>query len=91
MNAQRELARLGRSLVGAGEVADEYFGEIYPAVDVVGLEAVQPGACRALKHERDVLHGNVPVAVCYADRGRVVDQPIFRLHGAVVLGCVSGE
>ena len=44
-----------------------------------------------MKHERDVLHGYAPVAVHYADSGRVVDQPIFRLHGAVVLGPVSGE
>ena len=42
----------------------EDFREVQPAVDAVGLETVQPGACRALKHEGDVLHGNAPVAVC---------------------------
>ena len=47
--------------------------------------------CRALKHERDVLHGSAPVDVRYADCGGVVDQPIFRLHGVVVLGRVSRE
>ena len=44
-----------------------------------------------MKHERYVLHGYALVAVRYADSGRVVDQPIFRLHRAVVLGRVSGE
>ena len=74
-----------------GEVADEDFREVQPAVDVVGLEAVEPGACRALQHERDVLHGYAHVAIRYADSGRVVDEPILWLHRAVVLGRVSGE
>ena len=78
------LARLGRPLVGAGEVTDEDFGEIYPDVDAVGLEVVEPGPCRALEHERDILYGNALVAVRYADGGGVVNKPIFRLHGAVV-------
>ena len=40
MDAQRELAFLGRPLVHAGEVADEDFREVQPAVNAVGLEAV---------------------------------------------------
>ena len=44
-----------------------------------------------MKHERDVFHDNALVAVRYADGRGVVDQPVFRLHGAGVFGCVSGE
>ena len=51
LDAKGELARLGRPLVGAGEVADEDFCEVQPTVDVVRLEAVEPRACRALQHE----------------------------------------
>ena len=91
LDAEGELARLGRPLVGAGEVADEDFGEVQPTVDAVGLEAVEPCARRALQHEGDVLHGDAPIAVGYADGRGVVDEPIFRLHRAVVLGRVSGE
>ena len=65
LDAQGELAGLWRPLVRAGEVADEDFREVQPAVDAVGLEAVEPGACRALQHERDVLHGYAPVAVLW--------------------------
>ena len=83
-----ELSGLGRPLVGAGEVADEGFSEIYPVVDVVGLEAVQPGPSRALKHQGDVLHDNTLVSVCYVDCGGVVDQPVLRLHKAIVFGRV---
>ena len=57
----------------------------------VGPEAIDPGPRRALQHEGHVLHGNAPVAVGYANHCGVVDQPIFRLHGAVVLGRVSWE
>ena len=89
--AQGELARFGRPLVRAGEVADEDFSEIYPAIDAAGLQAVQPCPGRALEHERNVLHSNTLVAVCYVDGRGVVDQPVLRLHGAGVLGCVSGE
>ena len=31
------------------------------------------------------------LGVRYADSGRIVDEPIFRLHRSVVLGRVSGE
>ena len=44
-----------------------------------------------MQHEGDVLHGHAPIAVGYADSSGVVDEPIFRLHRAVVLGRVSGE
>ena len=44
-------------LVRAGEVADESFSEINPAVDAAGLQAVQPRPGHALEHERNVLHG----------------------------------
>ena len=91
MNAQGELARLGRPLVRAGEVADESFGEIYPAVDAAGLQAVQPCPGGALEHEWNILHGNVLVAVCDADGCGVVDQPVLRLHGAGVFGRISRE
>ena len=91
MDAQGKLAGLGRPLVCAGEIADEDFREVYPAVDAVGLEAVQPSACHALKHERDVLHGNALVAVRYADGRGLVDQPVLRLHGAIVFWRVSWE
>ena len=37
LHAQGELTRLGRTLVHAGEVADERFGEVDPAVDAAGL------------------------------------------------------
>ena len=37
LHAQGELTRLGRMLVRAGEVADERFGEVDPAIDTVGL------------------------------------------------------
>ena len=47
LDAEGELARLGRPLVGAGEVADEDFREVQPTVDAVGLEAVEPCARRA--------------------------------------------
>ena len=89
--AQGELSGLGSPLVGAGEVADEDLGEINPAVDAAGLQAVQPCPGSALKHERDVFHGNAFVAVCYIDGRGVVDQPVLRLHGAGVLGCISRE
>ena len=56
-----------------------------------GLQAVEPRSGNALKHERDVLHGNALVAVCYADDGGVVNQPVLRLHGAGVFGRVSWE
>ena len=69
-------------LVSAGEVADEDLSEINPAVDAAGLQAVEPRPGSALKHERDVLHGNALVAVCYTDGRGVVDQPVLRLHGA---------
>ena len=91
MDTQGELSGLGCLLVGAGEVADEGFREVEPAVDVVRLEAVEPGARHALEHQGNIFHGSTPVAVCYANRRGVVDQPIFRLHGAVVLGRVSWE
>ena len=37
LHAQGELTRLGRTLVRAGEVADERFGEVDLAVDAAGL------------------------------------------------------
>ena len=83
--------RLGRTLVRACEVADECIGEVDPAVDAAGLQAVEPRPSSALKHERDVLHGNALVAVCYADGSGVVDQLVLRLHGAGVFGHVSWE
>jgi len=73
LHAQGELARLGRTLVRAGEVADECFGEVDPAVDAAGLQAVQPCPGRALEHERNILYGDTLVAVCYADSHGVVD------------------
>ena len=85
------MAGFSRPLVRAGEIADECFGEINPAVDDAGLQAVQPRPGRALEHERDVLHGNALVAVGDADSCGVVDEPVLRLHGAGVLGCVSRE
>ena len=69
----------------------ESFCEVEPAVDAVGLEAVEPGACRALEHQGDILHGNASIAIRYANGGGVVDQSVSRLHGAVVLGRVSWE
>ena len=45
----------------------------------------------ALKHERDVLHGNVLVAVRYVDDFGVVVQPVLPLHGAGILGRISRE
>ena len=90
-DAQGELSGLGRPLVCAGEVADEGFSEINPAVDAEGLQAVKPRPGCALKHERDVLHNNALVAVCYADVRGVVDQPVLRLHRAGVLGRISWE
>ena len=83
--------RLGRSLVRAREVADEGFGEVDPAVDAAGLQAVQPCPGHALEHEWNVLYGNTLVAVRYVDGRGVVNQPVFPLHGADVLGRVSGE
>ena len=47
--AQGKLARLGRSLVRACEVADEGLGEVNPAVDAAGLQTVQPCPGRALE------------------------------------------
>ena len=91
LDAQGELARLGRPLIRVGEVADEGFGEVNPAIDAAGLQAVEPRPGRAVKHERDVLHGNALVAVRYADCQGVVDQPVLRLHGAGVFGCISLE
>ena len=44
-----------------------------------------------MEHEGDILHGNTPVTVRYANHYGVVDQPIFWLHGAVVLGRVAWE
>ena len=89
MYAQGELARFGRPLIRAGEVANEGFREINPVVDVAGLQAVQPCPGRALEHERNVLHSNALVAVRDADGCGVVDQPVLRLHRAVVLGRIS--
>src|SRR4051812_910645 len=51
LHAQGKLARLGKSLIRACEVADESFGEVDPAVDATGLQAVQPCPGRALEHE----------------------------------------
>ena len=82
---------LGGPLVSAGEVADEDLSEINPAVDAAGLQAVEPRPGSALKHERDVFHGNALVAVCYVDGRVVVDQLVFRLRRPVVLGRVSWE
>ena len=79
------------SLVRACEVADEGLGEVDPAVDVAGLQTVQPCPGRALEHEWNILHGNTLVAVSYADDRGVVDQPVFRLHEAGVLGSVLRE
>ena len=62
-----ELARLGRPLVRVGEVADDGFSKINPAVDAAGLQAVQPCSGRALEHERNVLYGNALVAIGDAD------------------------
>ena len=89
--AQGKLARLGRSLVRAREVMDEGLGEVDPSVDAAGLQTVQPCPGRAPEHEWNILHGNSLVAVHYVDGRGVVDQPVFRLHGAGVFGCVSGE
>ena len=91
MHAPGKLARLGRTLVRACEVADECIGEVDPAIVVAGLQAVQPCPGRALEHERNILHGNALVAVRDADGRGVVDQPVIRLHGAGVLGRVSWE
>ena len=91
MHAQGELARLGRPLVCAREVADKGFGEVDPAVDVAGLQTVPPCPGRALEHEWNVLYGNTLVAVCYVDGRGVVNQPVFRLHGAGVFVRTSGE
>ena len=91
LHAQGELARLGRSLVRACEVADEGLGEVDLAVDAAGLQVVQPCPGRALEHEWNVLHGNALVAASYVDGRGVVNQPIFWLHGAGVLGSISGE
>ena len=89
MDAQGELPGLGRPLVRVGEVADEGLDEINLAVDAAGLQAVKPCPGCALKHEQDVLHDNALVVVCYADGRGVVDQLVFRLHGAGVLGRIS--
>ena len=91
LDAQGELARLGRPLVRAGEVADECFSEVNPTVDAAGLQAVQPCPGRALEHERKVLHGNALVAVRDSNGGGVVDQLVLQLHRAGVLGCISRE
>ena len=91
LDAHGELAGLGRPLVGAGEVADECFSEINPAVDAAGLQAVQPSSGRALEHERNVLHGNALVTVCDADGCRVVDRPFLQLHGAGGTWAYLGE
>ena len=40
LDAQGELARLGRPLVRAGEVADEGFGEVDPTVGTMGPQAI---------------------------------------------------
>ena len=55
------------------------------------LQTVQPCPSCALEHERDVLHSNTLVAVRYDDGRGVVDQPVLRLHGASVLGRISGK
>ena len=73
LHAQGELTRLGRTLVRAGEVADECFGEVDPAVDAAGHQVVQPCPGRALEHERNVFYGDTLVAVRYADSRGVVD------------------
>ena len=91
LHAQGELAWLGRSLVRDGEVTDKSLGEVDPAVDAARLQTIQPRPGRALEHERDVSYGNTLVAVRYVDGCGVVDQPIFRLHGAGIFGRVSGE
>src|SRR3954465_14695422 len=91
LHAQGELARFGRSLVRAREVTDESLGEFDPTVDAAGLQAVQPCPGCALEHERNILHGNALVAVRYADGCGVVNQPVLWLHGAGVLGGISGE
>ena len=74
LDTQGELAGLGRPLVRAGEVADECFCEVNLVVDASGLQAVQPCPGCALEHERDVLHGDTLVAVCYVDDGGIVNQ-----------------
>ena len=84
-----------------------HFGGIHVFIGKIGEPGPEPDLCAdlietaqraqphralpALKRERDVLHGYAPVAVRHADSGRVVDEPIFRLHRAAVLRCVSGE
>ena len=73
LHAQGELTRLGRTLVRAGEIADERFGEVDPTVDAAGLQAIKPRPGCALEHERDVLHSNTLAAVRYADGRGVVD------------------
>ena len=73
LDTQGELSGLGSLLVGAGEVADEDLGEINPAVDAAGLQAVEPRPGSALKHERAVLHGNSLVAVRYVDGRGVIN------------------
>ena len=91
LDAQEELSGLGRPLVRVGEVADEGFSEINPAVDAAGIQVVKPRPGCALKHEWDVLHSNALVAVRYADGHGVVDQPVLLLHEAGVLGRISWE
>ena len=91
LHAQGELTQLGRTLVRAGEVADEYFDEVDSAVDAARLQAVQPCPGRALEHERNVFYGDTLVAVRYVDSRRIVNQPVLWLHGAGVLGRVSWE
>ena len=78
-------------LVRAREVADEGLGEVDPAVDAAGLQAVQPCPGRALEHEWNIPYGNSLVAVRYINGRGVINQRVLRLHGAGVLGRVSGE
>ena len=91
LECTRRVGKAWGPLVRASEVADEGFSEIYTVVDAAGLQAVQPCPGGALEHERNILHGNALVTVCYAHGPGVVDQPVLRLHGAGVLGRISWE
>ena len=51
-----------------------------------GLEVQDGRSAVGGQHGGGIFHGNTPIAVCYANRGGVIDQPIFQLHGALGLG-----
>ena len=99
LHAQGELLRSVWPPVGTAEVAHESFLKVYPAVYASCRQVVKPNACRSYQEGWYNSYGPTPVSsACDGSstasdvhRGNIIRKPIFRLSGAIVCFCVTGQ